>query len=314
MKTTYMAAPGKFSPFKIIIVVLLVAIATAIFVFYQHGSTVPAVGSDDVGTSISVSNRAAVVKKQSIANSQRLPVADMNTYAPGYARPLRAYQGTLDEHGVVPRTTPGWYLYAYSAEEAAWLDKHGYPTPSEEQRLRSSSKEELKRMADTGDKNARALFAARSAIDQFSKKEIDDDNTNMQLLRKGIVEDGPYQSMIAYETYLKLQSDYQALPKELITVVHGAVLSSLKHDAEFAAVYGVLQGDGVLRSLSRDTPPLWMPGQLVRPLDANSFAVSLNELFIQRANLGMPMQDFTRRPTPLILYDGPKPKQVLERY
>lgn len=73
--------------------------------------------------------------------------AGSGTYQPNVARTLRQIPGLLE----MSYKNPNWWLYARSPEDAAWLDKHGYPTPSEEAKLKAATESELIAMAQVGD-------------------------------------------------------------------------------------------------------------------------------------------------------------------
>jgi len=50
---------------------------------------------------------------------------------------------------------------AFSADEAVWLDKHGFPKPGELLELRTTAKSELQQRANSGDPVGMALLAKR---------------------------------------------------------------------------------------------------------------------------------------------------------
>lgn len=54
---------------------------------------------------------------------------------------------------------------AFSADEAAWLGKHGFPKPRELLELRTTAKSELEHRANSGDPVGMALLAKRMEID-----------------------------------------------------------------------------------------------------------------------------------------------------
>lgn len=72
--------------------------------------------------------------------------------------PLEAYRCAMECDGAEP-------LQARSEAEAAWLVRHGYPTPAQQQRLRALSREEIKREADAGSPPAAVELGRRVALE-----------------------------------------------------------------------------------------------------------------------------------------------------
>jgi hypothetical protein len=242
-----------------------------------------------------------------------------STYLPGVRRPVRAYNGPLDDNGVVPTTTPGWWLYAYSAEEAAWLDKHGYPTPAEDQRLRSSSQQELKQLMELGDKNARAWLAAKAMKNDFSG--MSEKNTGFYVgMDIGDLELGnPYQSIVIAKTYMDLRTSYYEKLPDRRTEQETKTLGSLSTTAEYAWHIANVQGDTTMDAMSMASK--WGQFGLIRDggdtgptLRAESIVSTIFSMQRRRPQAGMPLLDFEKRPTPIYSTNLAKPTQVLERY
>lgn len=61
---------------------------------------------------------------------------------------------------------------ASSADDAAWLDKHGFPGPDVEADLRTIHIDELKRLAESGSAAAASVFAYRRAEQGAPKTEV----------------------------------------------------------------------------------------------------------------------------------------------
>jgi hypothetical protein len=242
-----------------------------------------------------------------------------STYLPGVRRPVRAYNGPLDANGVVPMTTPSWWLYAYSAEEAAWLDKHGYPTPAEDQRLRSSSLQELQQLMDLGDRNARTFIAARIAENNFYGTPEKYKGYFVSMGSGDLQIATPYQAIVTAETYLDLRKAYyekfptQRTEKELQT------LRSLATSAEEAWQIARIQGDTVIDAISNARKEsefglIRDNGDTDPALRADVFISTIYNMQRLRPQVGMPPLDFEQRPSPLLLLHRGKPAQVLERY
>lgn len=242
-----------------------------------------------------------------------------STYLPGVRRPVRTYNGPLDANGLVPTTIPGWWLYAYSAEEAAWLDKHGYPTPAEDQRLRSSSQQELKQLMELGDKNARAWLAAKAMKNDFSG--MSEKNTGFYVgMDIGDLELGnPYQSIVIAKTYMDLRTSYYEKLPDRRTEQETKTLGSLSTTAEYAWHIANVQGDTTMDAMSMASK--WGQFGLIRDggdtgptLRAESIVSTIFSMQRRRPQAGMPLLDFEKRPTPIYSTNLAKPTQVLERY
>jgi hypothetical protein len=263
---------------------------------------------------------ATVMVNQRTSDVAPVSGATLNTFFPGVRHKVRRYNGSLNEKGLVPSTVPGWWLYAYSEEEAAWLDKHGYPTPAEALRLRNSTKQELKQLYDLGDINALAHLAARSTVDVMNNNpnaprdpygRFDVDVLTMPRL-------SPYQAIVLVEGYMEAKAAFYQLPIADRTEDQRNFLRVRVNNAEFALALAQALGEATLPAISAADGWTGMnpPGDYSdRRLPADSFADSLFKVHQARIAAGLPPLDFQKRPTPLdTTQRRPAPTQVLERY
>lgn len=263
----------------------------------------------------------ALKTNQHIPATAPISGAASSTFMPGVRRGVRPYSGPIDDKGLVPSTVPGWWLYAYSAEEAAWLDKHGYPTPAEAQRLRSSSKQELRQMYDAGDINALAHLATKTMLDMINKKPRSPDDPKYPISGVDVLTMprlSPYQAIVLAQGYIEARDAYYKTPLDDRTEEQLNILRARVRDAEFASVLSKALGEPAYSAIS--AAERWsqidVPGEFtVGRLEADFF---VNDLFkVHRARLaaGLPPLDFQKRPTPLDTTQRlPTPTQVLERY
>lgn len=241
-----------------------------------------------------------------------------STYLPGVRRRVKAYNGPLDANGMVLTSTAGWWLYAYSDEEAAWLDKHAYPTPAEDQWLRSSSQQELKQLMELGDKNARAWLAAKAMKNKFSGTPEKNTGFDANMEIKELELANPYQSIIIAETYMDLRAAYLEKPVNQRTEQETKTLGSLSQVAEYAWLIANLLGDTAIEAISKHGK--WGEFALTNgnhtrsPLKADVFIPIIFSMQQKRSQAGMPPLDFEKRPTPLYSKNLVKPTQVFERY
>jgi hypothetical protein len=239
------------------------------------------------------------------------------TYLPGVRRSLKMYEGPVDANRLVLTSTPGWWLYAYSVEEAAWLDKHGYPTPAEDQRLRASSPQELKRLMDRGDRNARALLAAETARNIFNGTPEKNAGIGVSMGIGDLEIGNPYQAIVIAENYMALRNSYYAKPPDQREEQQLRALASMAQTAEYAWQIARVQGDTATDAIS--TRSKWdafaLIGDQPQPqLSAEAFISTIYSMQQRRPAAGLPPLDFESRPSPLLLTHRAKPTQVLERY
>lgn len=170
------------------------------------------------------------------------------TYRPGQARLVKQYTGPIDKKS----TTSYWWLYAQSDEEAKWLDFYGYPTPSEEARLRSSTDAELKSLADAGDLNAkthqftRAMATALKTNDErIITFALGAEVGNILSMGAG------YQATTIMQGYAKMLSEYGAIPEAERTKEQHNIILKLAPIYNAAQIQAEMFGDEPAETLSK---------------------------------------------------------------
>lgn len=131
------------------------------------------------------------------------------TYQPNVVRELRQIPVALE----IGYKNPNWWLYARTPEDAAWLDRHGYPTIGEEVRLSAATDEELKAMAQRGDMNAKVHLATRSARTEFNGSNLTKAEGASNMMALLAQEYGPYAALKTMTTFGDVKDLYSATPE-----------------------------------------------------------------------------------------------------
>lgn len=264
---------------------------------------------------------SAAVVNQRAADGGPVFGAVPNTFLPGVRHNVRVYTGPLTDKGLVPNTVPNWWLYAYSQEEAAWLDKHGYPTPSEAERLSNSTNQELIQAYKAGDLNAMAHLDARIAMDAITTDTAmrNEPYAHFSVDSLTLLRLSPYQALVLTRGYMDAKEAYYRQPLYERTESQRQDLQVRAGDIEFASV--LLQALGEAGYLAITAADNWTTGMNApgryssQQLPAQSFADSLFKVQQARIAAGLTPLDFQKRPTPLdTTQRRPAPTQALERY
>ncbi len=228
---------------------------------------------------------------------------ELITYRPGDQRAIKKYTGQLRSDGSIERDAPGWWLYAHSREEADWLDRFGYPTPSEEIALAKMSDEGLAGMVARGDLNAKAHQVARFAkqvlLDDKSDKNKNDHSAGevSELIARG----GPYQAIAMVKAHADLLEIFANLPEKERTPSRKAFLKRLDVELESATDMALAGGDHTVRSLygaGVRTRLKQFDLANTEQRSAGQFAQSLNAISKARQELNLPPITLIPRPEP----------------
>jgi hypothetical protein len=171
------------------------------------------------------------------------------TYRPGVRREVVSV-GTQSL-----ANAPRW-LYATSEQEVAWLDRYGYPTPSEETFLLSADEATLQKLADAGDKNAALNLRLRETTRMVASKDFASASAVSRSMLRAAAEAGPYgHSKVVLQLGETLQA-YKRAPSEEKSAEVSRVMNELAlvHQSQRAisALYGDLHLDIGLRPYPSD--------------------------------------------------------------
>lgn len=168
--------------------------ATAIIgvLFMNRSALLP--GSDGVARQDTLAHRQVSNSSRPLRETgsvQSAPSIKSSSESAAPMRPvLREQNMTVTEAMAHPR---GWML-AYSAEDAVWLDRFGYPSLAEEEMLSSASDDALLALVQKGDLNARLhhrLRRVKAGILAGDKQVLNEFGSDVGgLLANG----GPYQA------------------------------------------------------------------------------------------------------------------------
>ncbi len=247
-----MSTNRKFALFAVIILMVIVG-WLALKGPLSNLPAPPTVGPD--GSTGSVGKAVASIIK---SRAQMVARAD-TTYRPGQTRAIQQYMGTIDSKSI----TSDWWLYARSENEALWMDFYGYPTPTEEARLRTMSEANLKLLADAGDMNAKAHYWSRAMIAAFEKNDLQGLNIASGTIGEILLRGAAYQAMTVMQGYGKLLVEYKGLPESERTEERIKMLKQFGVLYNLAQIQGEMYGDLTVRTMEqqiRDIAP-GIPGQ-----------------------------------------------------
>jgi hypothetical protein len=298
--------------------ILLIVLAVAcLAVYFAARQFFPSVGTVDSASSGGLKatpavNQNGVVQPQSAAHQRALatPVGSFaqRTYQPGKPHAVRQLTASVDRQN----KSSAWWIHPKTEEEARWMDTYGYPTASEEERLRSASLADLKALADAGDLNAKAHFLGRSFVTDFEKGDVKSRNLYTGQVEYLLTDGGPYQATTFIQYYGQLLSAYAALPEEQRTGKWAQNVQDLGTSFKFAELQLKMLGDevgmGVRTDVFAQAGGYFQASMINLPGDSLATSIAVNAR--RRAERGEP---------PLVIV--PRPKQppgdssfYLERY
>lgn len=219
------------------------------------------------------------------------------TYRPGQARLVKQYTGPIDQKS----TTSYWWLYAQSDEEARWLDFYGYPTPSEEARLRSSTDAELKSLADAGDLNAKTHQFIRAMVTAI---KTNDERIITFALGPEVSDilgmGAGYQATTIMQGYAKMLSEYGAIPENERTKQQYNIVLKLAPIYNVAQIQAEMFGDVPAETLSRriyaESMGGFMNHAMFSSVMGTNVAISIGNNARDRESAGVPPLVIKARP------------------
>ena len=217
------------------------------------------------------------------------------TYRPGQTRATQQYMGTIDSKSI----TSDWWLYARSEDEALWMDFYGYPTPTEEARLRAMSEANLKLLADAGDMNAKAHYWSRAMIGAFDKNDLQRLNIASGQIGDLLVKGAPYQAMTVMQGYGKLLVEYSRLPESERTEARIKMMKQFGSLYNLAQIQGEVYGDLTVRTMNEQISNIapGIPGQTMgMTIPGLQIGYYIANAARQREQMGLPPLTIKVRP------------------
>jgi hypothetical protein len=235
----------------IVLAVACLAVYFAIRQFLPAGSTSDSTPSGGIKPTPAV-NQPSVVQLQGAANQRALAVPigsfAQRTYQPGKPHAVRQLTASVDKQN----KSSAWWIHPKTEEEARWMDTYGYPTASEEARLRAASMAELQALADAGDMNAKAHWVGRSFVAAFEKGDLKSRNLYTGQVESLLNDGGPYQATTFMQYYAQLSSAYLALPEDQRAGKWAQNLQDLGPSFKFAETQLRMVGDEVGLAIRAD--------------------------------------------------------------
>lgn len=192
-----------------------------------------------LGTEASFKESGTPVTLPEFQRTKPISTSNGVTYLPGVARSFKQIPGKLE----INSKNAKWWLYARSPEEAAWLDKKGYPTPSEEAKLETLSDAGLKALVQIGDNNAKVHLIARAMKTAFKGADITKAESAASELGTSIVYDGPYAASKAMSVYSDIVKEYYLVPESERNDFQKKVLREYSMQFEIAYAMSLAYGD-----------------------------------------------------------------------
>lgn len=236
------------------------------------------------------------------------------TYLPGVARPTRVTEGNLMAFENLKNKR--WWLYARSELEANWLDRYGYPTPTQEEWLEKSSDADLTALVAAGDLNAKVIQAVRETKKLFLAGAYDQMQARASHSQFIMAEGGPYQALATMRGYGDLLQTYSDLPEEQKTEAARKALRDLDVAQQIASGFLLAYGDREAQRVAYH-----MLGIILQQSDARLKAPDLPATSVMNAFAGTArLREYDGKP-PLVVVPRPFPpfgksesKMIYERY
>ena len=180
----------------------------------------------------SASSSGATTTKNNLPTG--MPSGSVNsTYFPGATRPLRASASQFGST-ITLKTLPHWWLYAQSEAQAAWMDRFGYPTVAEEERLMNASDAELATLIANGDVNAKAHQVARLAKAAFASGVDREVKIAFGQMYDLLMLNGPYQALTIRRNFGEMLQIYHDLPEAQKTDEKRAIIRKFDDPQQMA--------------------------------------------------------------------------------
>jgi hypothetical protein len=184
----------------------------------------------------------AVNEKSNFTERNSNTLLEQTTYRPGTMRAQRQTPGELRSEANFNRTF-NWWVYARSTADANWLDQYGFPTPREEEMLRAASDDELKRLSEKGDVNAKVHIVLKEAKTAFANGDIASANTAANNLEQVVTQGGPYHAISMVKAFGEMLNTFGDSPKAEQTEQRLSILKRIDNLQQQASMVGAAYGD-----------------------------------------------------------------------
>jgi hypothetical protein len=192
---------------------------------------------------------------------------------------------------------PKAWLFAYSAEDADWQDRNGFPTMDEDKRLESLSDADLIQLGTLNAKTPLALRRATNAVKAGNAQEAEFAyNAMMRIIEQG----GPYQVGKTIEMGTQLMTNARAT--EALGDAHTKALKQVLESYDIAVVQARAYGDELLHSqISRNSGTRERLTPVINSSQSVYFALKyLSDISRVRVSQGLPPSSFDPRPRAFI--------------
>lgn len=102
---------------------------------------------------------------------------------------------------------PNYWMLAYSENDMAWLERHGYPSLQEEEKMSKSSLEQLKALAESGDLNATIHLGLRYSKNALTSGDAAEFLNARRELDRALIQGGPYHSAKTVAFFAAIAND-----------------------------------------------------------------------------------------------------------
>ena len=195
---------------------------------------------------------------------------------------------------------PKIWMLAYSEQDAAWLERYGYPTMDEELGYEQAPIDHLRMLAEAGDQRARINLGLKLAESAMKSRDPGAFQMASQEIGRALVEGGPYQAAKTTSFFVALAKGVKQTA-ELDIATRQWLQNDLLPYYEIARGLSSAYGDyAAIRSFNSDRdigPYFGLPSQA--PV---SFDVALGRLAYlnrARARSGLAPYSMELRPSPL---------------
>jgi hypothetical protein len=192
-----------------------------------------------------------------------------------------------------------YWMLAYSENDMAWLDRHGYPSLEEEEKLSKASIEQLKALADSGDLNARVHLGLRHSKNAITSGDAAEFRAARRELSRALIEGGSYQSAKTVAFFEELANDRRSfgeLSPATLKEIETHIIPFHQIARGMVALYGDKVAERVGNGASYDLSRAF--GLPTQPLISFELAMrSFSNINASRMQQGLPQFTLEQRPS-----------------
>jgi hypothetical protein len=192
-----------------------------------------------------------------------------------------------------------YWMLAYSESDMAWLDRHGYPSLEEEEKLSKASIEQLKALAAGGDLNAGIHLGLRHSKSALMSGDAAEFRAARRELSRALIEGGPYQSAKTVAFFAELANDrrsYGDLSATTLKELETQLIPYHQIARGMVSLYGDTAAERVGNGASRDLERVFgLPAQ-----NQMSFEMAMrmfSNINATRMQSGLPAFPLEQRPS-----------------